>query len=133
MTVLFLHENIIDEVNEISQEDKKALDVLNFVGMNYKAGLSVKVNTQFIPKGYNNSEFKREEEKLETTEITDINSRIWLATQVVHQNAQEQYKRTSENIKDAQTKKKFRKRSLKELMQQSAFHGKSWMGDNFIA
>lgn len=134
MTVLFLHENIIDEIHEISPEDKKALEILNSVGMNYKAGLSVKVNTQFVSKSYTNNEFKDEEkDKMDVPDISDINSRIWLATQVVHHNAPEEYKRISDNIKDTQNKKKPRKKSLKELMQQSAFHGRSWHGSNFIA
>lgn len=46
----------------------------------------------------------------------------------------DQYKVVSELINSVETKPKRRpKKSMKELMQQSFFHGSSWLGTNFIA
>ena len=45
----------------------------------------------------------------------------------------DRYKKVSENIDPAKLKPKRRTKNIKQLMQQSFFHGKNWMGCNFIA
>jgi len=46
----------------------------------------------------------------------------------------EKYKETSEIISSVEVDKKdIRKKSMKQIMQESFFHGRSWMGTNFIA
>lgn len=47
---------------------------------------------------------------------------------------EEVYKEVSEVISTTDVNKKtVRKMSLKEMMQESVFHGASWIGENFIA
>lgn len=47
---------------------------------------------------------------------------------------EEQYKEVSEVINSTEINKKdIRKKSMKALMQESFFHGASWIGYNFIA
>jgi len=55
------------------------------------------------------------------------------ATMLIRQTASAQYKKVSEDLDPEKLKPKFRKKSLKEMMQQSFFHGAYWMGSNFIA
>lgn len=46
----------------------------------------------------------------------------------------EKYKETSEVISSVEVNRKdIRKKSMKQIMQESFFHGRSWMGTNFIA
>lgn len=46
----------------------------------------------------------------------------------------EQYKEVSDVISAVQLNKKdVRKKSMKDIMQESFFHGASWLGNNFIA
>lgn len=52
----------------------------------------------------------------------------------IQQTASAQYKKVSEDLNPENNKVKIRKKSLKEMMQQSFFHGAYWMGStNFIA
>lgn len=47
---------------------------------------------------------------------------------------EDQYKEVSEVINSTDTTRKdIRKKSMKALMQESFFHGASWIGYNFIA
>lgn len=55
------------------------------------------------------------------------------ATMLCSQAISDRYKNTSEVIKSVGVKKQVRKKSMKELMRESVFHGRSWMGENFIA
>lgn len=51
----------------------------------------------------------------------------------IRQTVSAQYKKVSEDLDPENNKRKIRKKSLKDLMQQSFFHGAYWMGSNFIA
>lgn len=47
---------------------------------------------------------------------------------------EEEYKKISSLVNSVElTKKDVRKKSLKEIMQESVFHGASWIGNNYIA
>lgn len=57
-----------------------------------------------------------------------------MATLLLSQTISEKYKEISENINTVEIDKKdIRKKDLKEIMQESFFHGASWIGYNFIA
>lgn len=57
-----------------------------------------------------------------------------MATLLFSQTVSDRYKEVSEVINNIETdKKNFRKKSMKDLMQESFFHGASWIGYNFIA
>jgi hypothetical protein len=57
-----------------------------------------------------------------------------MASLLFSQAVLEQYKEVSETINSVNTKSKKRpRRSMKELMQESFFHGANWIGNNFIA
>lgn len=59
-----------------------------------------------------------------------------MATLLLSQTISDKYKEVSEvlNEVEAPNKKDVRKKSMKSLMQESFFHGASWMGaSNFIA
>lgn len=130
MTILFLNENIVDEYKEISKEDKAALDVLNFVGDNYKAGLSVKlVSTTICTTKTEN----KEEIESEVRNVVEINNQAGIAANFLRQTVSSEYKRVSEVVNSQPKKKQAPKKSMKDLMKQSVFHGQSWMGNNFIA
>lgn len=126
MALILFEHNIVDEYKEISKEDKEALEVLNFVGSNNRAGLSVRLTQKNILK-----------ESTESTEIIDvvkINTKTAVATEFIRQTASNEYKKVSEVLNTVKPSKKAnRKKSMKELMQESVFHGKSWLGSNFIA
>lgn len=56
------------------------------------------------------------------------------ANMFIKQTASAQYKKVSEDLNPQTNKVKVRKKSLKDLMQQSFFHGAYWLGStNFIA
>lgn len=56
------------------------------------------------------------------------------ANMFIKQTASAQYKKVSEDLNPEANKVRVRKKSLKDLMQQSFFHGAYWLGStNFIA
>lgn len=56
------------------------------------------------------------------------------ATMFLSQTISQQYKKISEDLDSTRApKKRARKKTMKELMQRSFFHGANWMGSNFIA
>lgn len=55
------------------------------------------------------------------------------ANMFIRQTVSAQYKKVSEDLNPENSKRKIRKKSLKDLMQQSFFHGAYWLGSNFIA
>lgn len=56
------------------------------------------------------------------------------ANMFIRQTVSAQYKKVSEDLSPEKTKRKIRKKSLKELVEESFFHGAYWMGStNFIA
>jgi len=57
-----------------------------------------------------------------------------MATLLYSQSIVDKYKEVSEVISSVETgKKDVRKKTMKEMMQESFFHGAGWMGYNFIA
>lgn len=57
-----------------------------------------------------------------------------MATLLLSQTVSDKYKEVSEVLNSIEvTNPIMKKKSMKELMQQSFFHGASWMGSNFIA
>ena len=57
-----------------------------------------------------------------------------MATLLFSQTISDKYKETSEIIKTVENPNiDVRKKTMKELMQESFFHGASWIGYNFIA
>ena len=57
-----------------------------------------------------------------------------MATLLFSKSIADKYKEVSEVISSVETgKADVRKKSLKEMMQESVFHGAGWMGYNFIA
>ena len=57
-----------------------------------------------------------------------------MATLLYSQSIVDKYKEVSEVISSVETDKKdVRKKTMKEMMQESFFHGAGWMGYNFIA
>lgn len=57
-----------------------------------------------------------------------------MATLLLSQTISDKYKEVSELINNVETdKKSFRNKSMRDLMQESFFHGASWIGYNFIA
>lgn len=62
----------------------------------------------------------------------DINRKASLT--LLHSKAvSDRYKYVSDDLKKIHKKKKSKKRMIKDLMRRSVFHGRSWMGENFIA
>lgn len=55
------------------------------------------------------------------------------ANMFIRQTVSAQYKKVSEDLNPENNTRKIRKKSLKDLMQQSFFHGAYWLGSNFIA
>lgn len=57
-----------------------------------------------------------------------------MATLLLGQAIEDEYKKVSSVISSVDLNKKdLRRRSMKALMQESVFHGASWIGNNFIA
>ena len=57
-----------------------------------------------------------------------------MATLLLSQTVSEKYKEVSDVINSIEVnKREVRKKTMKELMQESFFHGAGWMGYNFIA
>ena len=57
-----------------------------------------------------------------------------MATLLLSQTISEKYKEVSDVINSVEVnKKELRKKTMKELMQESFFHGAGWIGYNFIA
>lgn len=58
-----------------------------------------------------------------------------MATLFLSQTVSDRYKEVSELVATVHSEKKTprRKKSMKDLMEQSFFHGASWIGYNFIA
>ena len=82
-----------------------------------------------VSKPVSQEEFKLAAEVLQMAEFQHTSN----VTMLIRQTASAQYKRVSEDLDPAVNKRKVRKKSLKDLMQQSFFHGAYWMGSNFIA
>lgn len=75
-------------------------------------------------------EYKTAVEVLQMAEIKHTKNTSMYLCQTISQ----QYKEVSKVINSVETKKRnVRKKNMKELMQQSFFHGASWIGSNFIA
>lgn len=57
-----------------------------------------------------------------------------MATLLLSQTISEKYKEVSEVVNTTElAKKDVRKKTMKQLMQESVFHGASWIGYNFVA
>lgn len=57
-----------------------------------------------------------------------------MATLLYSEIVAEQYKEVSDIISAVEINKKdVRKKNIKDIMQESFFHGASWLGNNFIA
>lgn len=57
-----------------------------------------------------------------------------MATLLLSQTVSDKYKEVSEVINSIEVnKKELRKKTMRELMQESFFHGAGWIGYNFIA
>lgn len=57
-----------------------------------------------------------------------------MTTLLYGQAIEEEYKKISGVISSVELNKKdVRKKSMKQIMQESFFHGASWIGNNFIA
>lgn len=57
-----------------------------------------------------------------------------MATTLLSYTVPDKYKEIVDLIESVDLNKKdIRKKSLKEIMQESVFHGASWVGNNFIA
>lgn len=90
-----------------------------------EAGALIGPNYQMFPE-----EYRSVTDALRLAEIKNTQN----ATMFLRQTISEKYKEVSEVINSVETKKRsVRKKSVKELMQQSFFHGASWIGSNFIA
>lgn len=80
-----------------------------------------------LSQAENNKEFS---DILNTVDAKRTDAPILLHAQAVL----DQYKQVSEVINSTKNEKKdIRKKSLKEMMQESVYHGAGWMGRNFIA
>lgn len=66
---------------------------------------------------------------LNTVDINNEEPKVLLHSQAIV----ERYKMVSEVLNPKPVTKKAKKKSMKDLMQESVFHGKNWMGSNFIA
>ncbi len=57
-----------------------------------------------------------------------------MATLLFSQTISDKYKEVSDVINNVEINKKdVRKKTMKDIMQESFFHGAGWMGQNFIA
>lgn len=66
---------------------------------------------------------------LNTVDLKNNDTKILLHSQSII----DKYKVVSEVSNAVEKSRKTRKKTMKELMQQSVFHGSSWLGSNFIA
>lgn len=76
--------------------------------------------------------YKEDKEFSDILNTVDINSeepKVTLHSQAIA----DRYKAVSEVLKPQPVKQVTKKKSMRDLMQQSVFHGKNWMGSNFIA
>lgn len=90
-----------------------------------EAETTLQSNYQTFP-----SEFKLAAEVLELAEIKHTQR----ATMFLQQTISNRYKEVSELVDSSKSlKPQRRKKSMRELMQQSVFHGAGWIGCNFIA
>lgn len=85
---------------------------------------TLKVCNPFFPEDY-----KTAVDVLQMAEIKHTKN----ASMYLCQTISEQYKEVSKNINPAKLKPVCKKKTMKQLMQQSVFHGSSWIGSNFIA
>lgn len=145
MALIFLNENIVDNYDEISEKDKASLDTLNLIGMNYKAGLNMNFVSVCVPHSKTPFKDKLSDETLQQDDfvkdchpesqikhVVELNNQRGFATDFVKQVVSDQYKKVSEKS-EQKPKKKRAKKSITALMHQSVFHGKNWLGNNFIA
>lgn len=68
----------------------------------------------------------------EVLQLAELQQNVSTAM-LIRQTVSSQYKKVSEEVTPEAVKPKFRKKSLKGMMQQSLLHGAYWMGTNFIA
>lgn len=80
---------------------------------------------RFFPEEYN----KTAAEVLQMAEIMNTRN----ASMYLRQTISEKYKEVSQRVNPATLKPVRKKKTMKELMQQSVFHGANWLGSNFIA
>lgn len=66
---------------------------------------------------------------LNTVDTKNNDAKILLHSQSIA----DKYKVVSEVLNTVEKSKRTRKKTMKELMQQSFFHGSNWIGSNFIA
>lgn len=85
--------------------------------------------TLFLSQTIRTEEDKQFSDILNTVDASKGESKVLFSSLTVL----EQYKQVSEVIQSVELEHKPTKKSMKSLMQQSFFHGKSWMGNNFIA
>lgn len=74
-------------------------------------------------------DYKTAAEVLKMAEV--INTRN--ASMYLRQTISEKYKEVSQRVNPTSLKPVQRKKTMKDLMQQSVFHGANWLGSNFIA
>lgn len=76
----------------------------------------------------------KEELKLasEVLQLAELQHNVSTAM-LIRQTVSAQYKKVSQEVNPEAIKPKFRKKNLREMMQESFFHGAYWMGSNFIA
>jgi hypothetical protein len=86
--------------------------------------------TQFLNQTIRTEKDKEFSDILNTVDINCTNPVNRMYSQAVF----EKYKEVSEVINSVNLgNKDIRKKSIKEIMQESFFHGASWLGQNFIA
>ena len=76
--------------------------------------------------------YKEDKEFSDILNTVDVNSekpKVSLHSQAIV----DRYKMVSEVLNPTPVKKNTKKKSMRDLMQQSVFHGRNWMGSNFIA
>lgn len=76
--------------------------------------------------------YKEDKEFSDILNTVDINSEEPKVT-LHSQSIVDRYKAVSEVLKPQPVKQVTKKKTMRDLMQQSVFHGKNWMGSNFIA
>lgn len=133
MAIIFFNENIVDEYKEISDEDKSIIKHMDFVGANYFMGLSLNLKKA---KSELEQEPIVEDEIQESTivmNVVKINNQVGMTTKFLHQIIPGEYQKVSEEFNKVEEEKPVKKKSMKELMNQSVFHGRNWRGSNFIA
>lgn len=117
MATLLFHQTYIEDYKKIS-EDLKPEDISE-----------VKILSQPIYQT-NPSDKKSAAEVLELNEIKNTQN----AMMFLNKTAAGNYKTASEFVSSPKKlMPKLKRKSLKQLIRQSVFHGSSWLGDNFIA